>query len=101
MYIYIYIYCILYIWEFPKIRGTFLGGPSNKDYCLLGSILGVPLFWETSICICTKFYFAEALPRFRLLMSWHRAYNQNEMVGGRILGKLRRSRGPQPVKTPH
>ena len=28
------------IWEFPKITGTFLGGPHNKDYTILGSILG-------------------------------------------------------------
>ena len=25
---------------FPKIRGTFWGGPYNKDYSNLGSILG-------------------------------------------------------------
>ena len=30
------------IWEFPKIRGTFSGGPYNKDYSILGSILGSP-----------------------------------------------------------
>ena len=34
---------------FPKKRGTLLGGPYNKDSSILGSILGVPLFWETSI----------------------------------------------------
>ena len=28
------------IWGFPKIRGTLLGGPHNKDYSILGSILG-------------------------------------------------------------
>ena len=28
------------MWEFPKIRGTFFGGPYNKDYSILGSILG-------------------------------------------------------------
>ena len=28
------------IWEFPQIRGTFSGGPNNKDYSILGSILG-------------------------------------------------------------
>ena len=28
------------IWGFPKIRGTFLGSPKNKDYSILGSILG-------------------------------------------------------------
>ena len=27
---------------FPKIRGTFLGGPYNKDYSILGSTLGSP-----------------------------------------------------------
>ena len=29
---------------FPKIRGTFFGGPNNKDYSILGSILGYPYF---------------------------------------------------------
>ena len=29
---------------FPMIRGTiFLGGPHNKDYSILGSILGPPI----------------------------------------------------------
>ena len=31
-------------WGFPKIRGTFLGGPHNKNYDILGSILRFP-FW--------------------------------------------------------
>ena len=33
--------------RFPKIRGTLLGGPYNKDYkdySILGSILGSPCF---------------------------------------------------------
>ena len=30
------------IWGFPKIRGTFIGGPHNKDYSILGLILGSP-----------------------------------------------------------
>ena len=29
---------------FPKIRGTFFGCPYNKDYSILGSILGYPNF---------------------------------------------------------
>ena len=32
------------IWGFPKIRGTLLGGPHNKDYSILGSIVGSPDF---------------------------------------------------------
>ena len=28
------------VWGFPKIRGTFFGGPNNKGYSILGSILG-------------------------------------------------------------
>ena len=32
------------IWGFPKIRGTFVGGPYNKDYSILVSILGSPYF---------------------------------------------------------
>ena len=39
------------IWGFPKIRGTFFGGPHSKDYRILGSTLGFPLFWETTIYI--------------------------------------------------
>ena len=31
-------------WEFPKIRGTVLEDPQNKDYSILGSILGSPYF---------------------------------------------------------
>ena len=40
-----------YIWGIPKIRGTPFGGPYNKDKSNLGSILGSPLFWETTILI--------------------------------------------------
>ena len=29
---------------FPKIRGTLFEGPNNKDYSILGSILGSPYF---------------------------------------------------------
>ena len=32
--------------EFPKTRDTFLGGPYNKDYSILGSILGHPYSWK-------------------------------------------------------
>ena len=31
------------IWGFPKIRGTIWGGPHNKDYSILGAILGSTL----------------------------------------------------------
>ena len=31
-------------WGFPEIRGTLFGGPNNKDYSILGSILGSPDF---------------------------------------------------------
>ena len=31
-------------WGLPKILGTFFGGPHNKDYSILGSILGSPYF---------------------------------------------------------
>ena len=42
------------IWEFPKIRGLF-GGPPIKDCSILGMYIGVPLFWETTICVRTQF----------------------------------------------
>ena len=32
------------IWEFPKIRGTFLVVPHTEDYNILGPILGYPNF---------------------------------------------------------
>ena len=32
------------IWEFPKIRGTLLWGPYNKDPTIWGAILGSPIF---------------------------------------------------------
>ena len=31
------------------MRGTIFGGPNNKDYSILGSILEFPLFWDTTI----------------------------------------------------
>ena len=34
------------MWGFPKIRGYLFDGPHNKDYSILGSTLGFPLFWE-------------------------------------------------------
>ena len=33
--------------SFPEL-GVFLGGPYNSDYSILGSILGLPLFRETT-----------------------------------------------------
>ena len=30
------------MWGFPNIRGTFLGGPYNKDCSIWGSMLGHP-----------------------------------------------------------
>ena len=41
----------IYIWEFPKIKGHHFVGPHNKDYNILGFILGFYLFWETTIYI--------------------------------------------------
>ena len=34
-------------WEFPKIRGTFLGVPIIR-IIVFGVYIGVPLFWETT-----------------------------------------------------
>ena len=39
-------------WGFPKIRGTLLGGPYNKDNIILGSILGSPDFGKLPNDIC-------------------------------------------------
>ena len=38
----------MYIWGFPKIGAYFFGGPHNKDYSILGSILGSALGWATT-----------------------------------------------------
>ena len=35
---------------------TFLGGPYNKDYSMLGSVLGSPLSAEITISACSKFW---------------------------------------------
>ena len=32
------------MWGFPEIGGTLFGGPNNKDYSIVGSILGSPYF---------------------------------------------------------
>ena len=32
------------MWRFPKIRGILFRGPYDKDYSILGSILGSPYF---------------------------------------------------------
>ena len=33
-----------YVWEFPKLRGPFLGSPHNKDHSILGCVLGALIF---------------------------------------------------------
>ena len=37
-------YVCMYVCMYPKIRGTVLGVPINKDYSILGSIFGFPYF---------------------------------------------------------
>ena len=37
------------IWGVSQNKGYPFGGPNNKDYCILGVYIGVPLFWETTI----------------------------------------------------
>ena len=42
------------MWGFPQIRGTLLRVPIFRIVVfgsIWGSILGVPLFWETTMCI--------------------------------------------------
>ena len=41
------------MWEFPKIRGALFGDPYNKDYSILGSILGSPYFGKLP-CSCGR-----------------------------------------------
>ena len=51
-----------FIWGFPKNRGTFLGVPiirtitysHNKDYNILGSILGHPNFGKVPFVECLR-----------------------------------------------
>ena len=39
------------MWGFPKIRGTILGGPNNKDYSIWGFILGPPILGNYHISL--------------------------------------------------
>ena len=39
---------------FPKLGVPFLGGPHNKDYSILGSILGSPYFGKLPNPLNTK-----------------------------------------------
>ena len=41
---------VMVMWELPKIKGTLLGGPCNKDPTIYGTILG-SLFSETPMCL--------------------------------------------------
>ena len=36
--------------SFPKLGVPYFGGPHKKDYSILRSLLGFPLFWETTMC---------------------------------------------------
>ena len=45
------------IWEFPKVRGTFLGILIIRTivYIILGSILGFPYFGKVPyVCVCSN-----------------------------------------------
>ena len=63
------VYIYIYIWGFPKIRGTILGFPiiKDKDYSIWGSILGSPHFGKLPyincyecICLCINIGFRVA-----------------------------------------
>ena len=53
----------VFIWEFPKIRGTLLRGPHNKDYSILGSILGSPYFGKLPYINSVPYKPLQAQPR--------------------------------------
>ena len=55
-------YTFMYICKFPKIRGTLFGGPQNKDYSILGSILGSPSFGKLPYPPRVPFHVASSLP---------------------------------------
>ena len=42
------------MWGVSRSRGTLLGVPKNEDYSILGSILWVPLFGQTTILTYRK-----------------------------------------------
>ena len=44
------------IWGLPKIGVPFSGGPHNKDYCNLGSILGSPYFGKPALILKHRYY---------------------------------------------
>ena len=50
------------IWGFPKIRATILGVTYNKDYSILGSILGSPILGNYHIA--QVFGLSRSLDRF-------------------------------------
>ena len=48
-------------WGFPKIRGYHFGGLNNKDYSILGSILGSPYFGKSTNLAAVKQQFNPTL----------------------------------------
>ena len=50
--------CDTLIWGFPKIRGTIFGSPHNKDYSILGSILGSPYFGKLPYGFHTRSWYS-------------------------------------------
>ena len=52
---------------FPKIRGTLFGGPHNKDYGILESVLGSPYFGKLLYLELTTLVFACLLPEAHIL----------------------------------
>ena len=41
------------VWEFPKIGGTFFGGPCNKDPTIQAARLGSPILGNPQIALAT------------------------------------------------
>ena len=51
------------IWGFPKIRGTFLWVAGNKNYTILGSILGSPYFGKLQFLFLEEPHYVVLQPR--------------------------------------
>ena len=69
------------------------GGPHNKDYSILGSILGSPYFWETTIYIYIHIHMyrvklpspLNVSPVYQGAVGWASKQSQAEYQGANML----------------
>ena len=49
----------LFIREVPKLRGSFFGGSSSKDFSFLGVYIGVALCTKTTISLLVNSFYVQ------------------------------------------